>query len=125
MVDPAFGERLFPLAQRIHTWAVGTPTNEGIAEQFWAGRPKPIAHEIERGITTFIYKPDRDPESWRAPIIRSLDDHHNRYAHTPGYTVLEVYGARPSVDVQKAFEECGFLEFEVTDFGFIARKHEP
>jgi hypothetical protein len=58
-------------------------------------------------------------------MIGSLDEHHNTYAHTPGYTVVEVYGTHPSVNVQKAFEECGFVEFEVTDFGFIARKHEP
>src|SRR2546428_8732448 len=123
VVDPQFGDRLLSLAQRVHTWVVDAPTNKETAERFWASLPNPSAQGIEKGITTFIHRPHGVAEKWCSDIIGSLDDHHNQYAHTPGYTVLEVYGARPTDDVKSAFRECGLLAFELTDFGFIARKH--
>lgn len=122
VVDPAFGDRLLPLAQRVHAWAVDTPSNKEAAERFWAALPDATDYDTETGITTFLHESEGEPEQCCADIIGSLDDHHNQYAHTPGYTVLEVYGARPTDELKKAFKECGFVAFDVTDFGFLARK---
>jgi hypothetical protein len=125
VVDPSFGERLVTLAQRIHTWAVDAPTNKEAAQRYWAKLADPSAHGIEKGITTFVHTPHGKPEEWCADIIGSLDLHHNEYSHSPGYSVLEVYGARPTEEVKTVFRECGLVDFQLTDFGFVARKHEP
>jgi len=124
VVDPKFGERLEPLARRIHTWIVDTPDNVEAAKQFWA-LPEARDANIENGITTFACELDRTPEQWCADIIDTLDVHHNRYSHTPGYTLLEVYGARATSDVREALSEFGFMQFDPTNDGFLARKNEP
>jgi hypothetical protein len=126
VVDASFGDRLLPLAQRMHTWVVDAPANKEAAKRYWAKLPEPRAQGIEQGITTFvIHDPDGKPEEWCAGIIGSLDIHHNEYSHSPGYAVLEVYGAQPTDEVKVAFREYGLLNFQPTDFGFVARKYEP
>jgi hypothetical protein len=125
VVDPNFGERLCQLASRLHTWAVGTPDNCAVAERLWASEPKSFQSNIERGITTFNPGTDGNPEAWCAAMVGTVDQHHDELSHDPGYTVLEVHGAKFSERLRPHFGELGFTVFEDTDYGFRACKAAP
>jgi hypothetical protein len=85
--------------------------------------PSPGEYDIESGVTTF---PPRgaEPEGWCISVIADLDMPHNHYSHDPEYTVLEVYGVPLSQRIRERLEECGFVRFDKTSSGFIARKDE-
>ena len=124
VLDPAFGERLKQLADRVHTWVVDTPGNRKVAELVWAlegSRPA----SIERGVTTFDAVPDVNPEEWCTSIVATIDRHHDEFSHHPGYSVLEVYGLRYHERLKPYFAELGFGTFENTDYGFRASKAQP
>ena len=73
VVDPSFGERLAPLAERMHVWAVDTPPNRSVAERIWAALDTP---SIERGVTTFRVDPSESPDIWAAGILPNVELHH-------------------------------------------------
>lgn len=125
VVDPTFGERLSPLASRIHTWAVGTPENRAAADKLWALEPQPHEYSIERGVTTFEPGLGTNPEEWCAAMVGTLDQHHDEHSHDPGYTVLEVHGVKFSKRLRPHFTELGFTAFEDTEYGFRAQKAAP
>jgi hypothetical protein len=124
VVDPQFGGRVVELSNRMHTWLVDSSSNCAAAEAIWAAKVPGTPYSVESGVTTF--KPyGATPEDWCVDIVGSIDDHHNSYAHTPGYTVLEVYGVAHSERIRAAFQEVGFTQFTNTVGGFNATKPEP
>lgn len=125
VVDPTFGEQLGRLASRLHTWAVGSPVNRSVAENFWASEPQPYEHNIERGITTFNATPGCTPEELCAEMVSTVDQHHDEQSHDPGYSILEVYGVAFNERLRPRFTELGFTVFEDTNYGFRAHKAEP
>ena len=124
VVDPEFGDKLSSVAARVHTWAVDTPENRRVAERLWAALPAPGEYNIENGVTAFTPR-GTGPEEWCISVIEEVDLHHNHHSHDPGYTVLEVYGVTLSPRIREGFEEYGFVRFDETADGFIARKDEP
>ncbi len=61
VVDRAFGERLLPLAQRLHVWVCNTPANREAVEKAVAALP-PGAVWNEAGATTFRVSENDSPE---------------------------------------------------------------
>ena len=122
VLDPEFGDRLNLVAARTHVWAVGTPTNRGVAEEMWEALPKPFEYSIESGVTTFDPALGAGPEEWCKAILGTIDQHHDDMSHGPGYSVLEVYGLQFNERLHPVFGQLGFSLIEETRYGFRAIK---
>ena len=121
VLDESFGPRLLPLAQRIHVWAVESAANTPIArdvQQLVSALP---GDPLDRGVTTFEAG---GSSSWEtlAAVVDNVDEHHGEHAHTPAWTVLEIYGI-DEADAHKAgLDAYGVTEVERTEFGLEARR---
>jgi hypothetical protein len=117
VVDPDFGDRLVPLASRLHVWIVDTPPNRAAAERVWAAD---AAYSLERGVTTFRVDEGATREEWCIAVLPDVHDHHGAHAHDPPYGAIEVYGAAPSAALRAAFAEWGLAGIEEVPGGFRA-----
>jgi len=123
VLDPEFGERLAPLASRVHTWVVDSQTNRAAAEDIWQknqedGEP----YSIENGVTTFGVFWNESAEHWCEGVLGTIDLHHGEYSHTPPLSVLEIYGLPFCEPLRSHFAEYDFTVFQETDYGFRASK---
>jgi hypothetical protein len=74
------------------------------------------------GITGFRFDADAPSENSLLDNLNMIDLHHGSYSSKAPYTVLEVSGARLTIDVREALCKLGFEKFlEKTD-GFTARR---
>lgn len=112
VVDRAFGERLLPLAQRLHVWVCNTPTNREAAEKAVADLP-PGAVWNEVGVTTFGRGEIVSPQDMVTHHIGDIDLHH------PLWSQIEVYGVRLNDALRAAWQEYGANEFRETPEGFV------
>jgi len=119
VADPEFGAQLLPLAGNMHVWAIDSPTNHSIAESWWKSQSP---HGPASGITTFLYEPNEDLETWCRFAIERLDEHHGPNSGQPAYNQVEVIGVHLSPRLRDSFSELGFVEFQENPRGFIARK---
>lgn len=115
VVDRTFGERLLPLAQRLHVWVCDTPINDAAAEEAGAAIP-PGAVWNEVGVTTFRAGPNDTPEEMVIGRILDIDEHH------PNWTQVEVYGVWLTDDVRAAWQEYRADEFWETPEGFCCSR---
>ncbi len=122
VLDQDFGDRMKTIAERVHTWVVGSPANRAVAEKMWAALPQPFQYNIESGVTTFDPALGNSPEEWCKAIVSTIDQHHDELSHDPGYSVLEVYGLQFNERLRPYFAELGFSLFEETSCGFRAIK---
>lgn len=117
VVDPEFGDRLAPLASRLHAWVAATPSNRAVVERVRAADPE---YGLERGVTVFGVDETAGPEQWCAAILRAIDDHHGPYAHDPPYDAIEVHGVAPTATLRATFAEWDLPEIEAFPGGFRA-----
>ena len=115
VADREFGERLLPLAQRLHVWACDTPVNREAAEKAWAAIP-PGAVWNEVGVTTFRVGDDDSPEDMVVRHVGDIDLHH------PSWRQIEVYGVRLNDALRAAWQEYGADEFRETGDGFVCSR---
>lgn len=115
VVDREFGERLLPLAQRLHVWVCDTPINDAAGEKAWAALP-PGAVWNEVGVTTFRVGEDDSPEDMAICHVGDIDLHH------PAWSQIEVYGVRLNDDLRAAWQEYGADEFRETPEGFVCSR---
>jgi len=120
VVDTRFGDKLSDLASRIHVWCVDTPENRAAAEIIWQQNAHP--YSIERGVTNFSADLNASPDQIVASELETIDLHHGEYSHDPPFSVLHIYGARPTSVLCEALAEFGFLTIIPTDEGLTARK---
>jgi hypothetical protein len=118
VVDPAFGDHLGALAQRMPVWVVDTPANRATAEAHWRAHPGASA---ATGLTTFRVDIEDRPERWCAEVLGTVVEHHGVYSHDPPVTVLLIIGARPGPDLREALAGFGFACLADTPDGFEAR----
>jgi hypothetical protein len=120
VVDPVFGDKLLPLAARMHVWVIRTPVNQEAVETVW--REDRSMHDLERGATIF----DADAKSSLSETVASMLDvidlHHGELSHSPPYSVLEVYGAGPDPLLTAVFVQRGFSNLVSTPGGFAATR---
>jgi len=119
VLDSEFGERVGPIASRIHVWLVDSEPNRRAAQVFW-GKHQATTQSIEEGITTFVVDPNDDPEQWCEAILGTIDLHHGEHSHTPPLSALEVYGVSLSEALKSSFEAYGFTTLQSTSYGFCA-----
>jgi len=110
VVDPAFGERLKSLAERMHAWVADTPINRRAAEKIWA---RTDALSIGRGVTTFRVTRSEPSDEWAASILPAVELHHGEHAHTPPVSRLEIHGAVLSPRLQDALHSIGFTDLNM------------
>ena len=115
VVDRTFGERLLPLARRLHVWVCDTPTNHEAAEKAWAAIP-PGAVWNEVGVTTFRVSESDSPEEMVIRHIGDIDLHH------PTWSQIEVHGVRLNDGLRAAWREYGADEFRETGEGFVCSR---
>ena len=115
VVDREFGERLLPLAQRLHVWICDTPANREAAEKAWETiMPGAVWNEV--GVTTFRISEDDSPEDMAISHIGDIDLHH------PAWSQVEVYGVRLNDELRAAWQEYGADEFRETQDGFVCSR---
>ena len=117
VVDPAFGDKLVDLADRLHVWVIDTPANRTAAELARKGSRE---HSLERGITTFRADAARPPEEIVVASFSDIELHHGEYSHDPPWSVLEVYGTAVTEAISAALEKFGFAVAEAHEDGFRA-----
>ncbi len=122
VLDPDFGERLRPLAERMHVWIVGTACNRQVAEMIWAEH---ATHSLEHGVTTMNPEGCGSPEGLFPIMLDEVDVHHGEYSYDPVWTVLHVYGVEPTDTVLAALAAYGATEIERTPDHFVATRAEP
>jgi hypothetical protein len=117
VLDPAYLE-LEQLAEQMPIWAVDSALHRGVAERLWLTRGMADAFQ---GITLFKVSEERDAEVNCANIIGEVDLHHGIYSSGSRIATLKVIGARPSTNLLEELSTYGFVNFEPTLDGFVAR----
>lgn len=115
VVDREFGERLLPLARRLHVWICDTPINNAAGEKAGAAVPPGVVWN-EVGVTTFRVGEGDSPEDMVTCHIADMDLHH------PAWSQIEVYGVRLNGGLRAAWQEYGADEFQETPNGFVCSR---
>jgi hypothetical protein len=116
VVDPDFGDRVADLLERMPVWIADTEANQGAA-----ARARTAVNHTEIGaVTMFTINTDSTPESWCLGILDTVAGHHDRYSHSPGYSVLEIYGAGLSPTLLAALAEYRLTDIAAYPGGFRA-----
>jgi hypothetical protein len=121
VLDPEFGDRIDPIASRVHAWVVDSPANHAAAEGIWQ-RNQDEPSSIENGVTTFGVALNGSRKHWCEEVLGTIDLHHGEDSHVPPLSVLEVYGLPFSEPLRSRFSEYDFTVFQPTDYGFRASK---
>jgi len=116
VVDSEFGTRLLDLSNRLHVWICHTPGNVEAINKVLSKNDK--KHSLESGITSFTVKASASPQDMFLGVIDNVDLHHGEYSRTPPWSVLEVYGVKPSIQTKSKLEEYGPGSFTETKDGF-------
>ncbi len=123
VVDPKFGDRVSSLLERMPVWVVDTEINRAAAARARAPRVQPgggVGHTGIGALTTSTIDKDAAPESWCLGILDTVAGHHDRYAHTRGYSAVEIYGAIPSPGLLRALAAYRLSEITALSGGFRA-----
>ena len=123
VVDPDFGERVVTLLDRMPVWIADTETNSAAVARVSPERMRSgenVDHTARGALTTFAVDVKATPESWCLDILDTVAGHHDHYSHSPGYSALEVYGARPSPELLKALAGYGLTDVVPLSNGFRA-----
>ncbi len=116
VLDPELDEgSLWTILSRFPVWAVDSPHNRKIAEQYWPSSSAPMT---ERGISLFSVENNAAREHNLGVSLELVDDHHNEWAASPAYNAVRVVGIDVTPQVLRTCEEFGFSRIEPTPDGF-------
>jgi hypothetical protein len=119
IVDPNYGERLRQVWPGQPVWIAMSSTNEPTVRSLWASHPD---GDHLSGITGFRFDANARPENSLLDNLNMIDLHHGLHSSKDPYTVLEVSGARLTIDVRDALSKLGFEKFLENTDGFTARR---
>jgi hypothetical protein len=117
VLDPAY-PRLEQLGEQMPVWALDSSLNRSLAERLW--RVRGMA-DATQGITLFKVSDERDCEGNCINILGEVDLHHGVYSSGSKVEEIDVIGATPSAKIREVFGVYGFINFEQTADGFVAR----
>jgi hypothetical protein len=117
VLDLTFGEKLIEVGQVMPVWIIDSSENRPVVEQL-----RKNAHDLSQSITLFAAKKDEPIETACDRIVQSLDEHHNDFSQTPGYSWLRVIGVSLEEVNLKSFLDLNFDHFCLTSNGFLAKK---
>lgn len=120
VLDPAFGERILPLASEGPVWVTSSEMNRSAIEHYWKNAPSD-AHTV-----TYWSEPrtGTTEEEWLG-ILDDLELHHSEGWSGPGIAQLRIFGAPLSPSAQAALLEFGYSEARSTPEGFTASRDTP
>ncbi len=125
VVDKYFEkDSLRGLSKKMHVWLLGSEINRTHANDILSLDPFDGEDLLAGGITIF-YPPSAglSPLSLLEFILDEIDEHHNEYSHTPGWSEAHVYGVKLDSYLEGLFKEFGFSRFKVLgDQIFVASK---
>jgi hypothetical protein len=119
ILDPNYGERLRQMWPGRPIWIAMSPINEPTVRSLRASHPD---GDQLSGITGFRLDADGPPENSLLDNLNMIDLHHGPYSNKDPYTVLEVIGARLTINVREALSKLGFEKFLENPDGFSARR---
>jgi hypothetical protein len=119
VLDPGYGERLRQMWPGRPVWIAMSPNNEPTVRSLWASHPD---GDHLSGITGFRFDADALPENSLLDNLDMIDLHHGLHSSKNPYTVLEVIGARLTIDVREALRKLGFEKFLEHAGGFTAQR---
>lgn len=117
VLDKEFGGHCLDLQKSMPVWIVDSPQNQLFVDRIRLNRPAEDA-----AVTVFQIRENELLSSVCERIVQSVDDHHNEFSQTPGYSELDVFGVSLADVSLRPFMELGFEEFVKSSTGFIARK---
>ncbi|MGD1215034.1 MAG: hypothetical protein ABR861_08610 [Terriglobales bacterium] len=117
VLDAAYPE-LEQLAEQMPVWAVDSAHHRPVAERLWQLRG--MADALQ-GITLFKVSDEGDTEASCINVIGEVDLHHGIYSSGSRVAKLRVIGTVPSNKLQEELGAYGFVNFEPTPDGFVAR----
>ncbi|MGH8570695.1 MAG: hypothetical protein ACREXU_22495 [Gammaproteobacteria bacterium] len=71
-------------------------------------------------MTTFKFNANESPERVCLAVLGDVDVHHGEYSHDPPWSVLEVFGASSTAELEAALRGYGVDRIEKTEAGFAA-----
>jgi hypothetical protein len=107
-------EQLEALANTMPVWAVESPTNRSVAEQFWAKFPSVNQRDV--GITLFRAADVNDRYDSFIRVLDQVEEHHW------GLDQLHVFGLKLTQQVRSDLQILGFSAYSGTATGFVATK---
>ena len=117
VVDPGYSE-LERLAEQMPIWAIDNVHHRCVAERWWKLRG---CADATQGITTFKVTDETDAEANCMNIIGEVDLHHGIYSSGMPVATLRAVGTPPSKVLREKLEAYGFVTFETTSDGFVAK----
>lgn len=115
VLDADFTKKLQSLALQMPVWIVNSPINTVIVK---ALRAQNSSYQLTEFFTDqFESKADSFHK-----IVDTVDEHHNELSQFPPYDTLLVYGLDIEDIDNNVLINLGFLQFQKTEYGFIARK---
>jgi hypothetical protein len=118
IVAPTFAVELEQVADERHVWALRLPEYEHVAQERWSAASGDV---LESGITLFKGS-GLSPEAELVEIVGTIELHHGEYSHTPPLSEIEVFGARPTAEVQAELSAYGFELISPSERGFTAHR---
>ena len=119
VVDPAFGDRIATLAERMPTWVADTPANRAAAEALRT-RHVTTAGLRQDSVTVFRVDPADSPTDWAIDVLGDIHLHHGEYSHDPPYAAIEIVGVQAEPDLVAALAEYGLTQIDPRPNGFVA-----
>lgn len=74
---------------------------------------------------TELFPNGTSPDQWFLHHLDTVDQHHNDFSQSPGYTQLLVLGLALTSSLQEFASQFGFQVFRSAALGFVASKHSP
>ncbi|MBU2709344.1 hypothetical protein KCM76_25335 [Zooshikella marina] len=124
VVDKGFSrESLLSIASNMHVWLIESETNLENTKFFYEHHNSSFDDLLADGVTVFQNIEGESPESILNSIIDEVDEHHNEYSRTPGWSELHVYGVPINERIKAILYEFGFLNFRGIGLNsFVATK---
>jgi hypothetical protein len=117
--DEHYGEKLRPLAKRMHVWVIDRPDNRAVVEEIWASGD---IRSREFVLTVFEVGTATPDELFRS-ILAAVDLHHGEGSSVVPWSELMIVGAELTAPAGKALAEYGIAR--ITDHGdyILGQRH--
>ena len=118
VVDPNFGDQLSDLSERAHLWVQRSDKNDPVSQRIRAAREGASGTP---DLSTFTASDD-DPATAVLEILPTVQLHEGELSQDPPWSLLEVYGASPTPELESELGSLGFSNFSNTPHGFSCER---
>ena len=122
VLDPDYGSSLGWLSERMHVWAVDSPSNRAAAEAIWPTHP---GDDPYTSLTLFNASPGEPTPDLISRLLGEIELHHGMSSAGLPVAVIAVLGCPLSDEVRARFSEFGFNDLSCGPAGFRASRTIP